>query len=158
MDVLFKLDSNPIVHRSLGNNPVQKRSESKKYIKDCIDKYEEYGICRLAVIEKKSKAFIGWSGLRFINDYSYNGKTNFYDVGYRLMPEYWNNGFATEAGRASIDFGFNTLNLDVIYGITEQSNIASARALLKIGLKYIENFKHKNDSILNWYSIKNPKL
>ena len=74
------------------------------------------------------------------------------------MPEYWNNGFATEAGKASIDFGFNTLNLDVIYGITEQSNIASARALLKIGLKYIENFKHKNDSILNWYSIKNPKL
>ena len=53
------------------------------------------------------------------------------------MPEYWNNGFATEAGRASIDFGFNTLNLDVIYGITEQSNIASAKALLKISFTII---------------------
>jgi len=142
----------------LGNKPIKDISESKKYIEDCLPKYISHGICRLAVIEKQSKAFIGWSGLRFIDNYKFNDMTNFYDVGYRLMPKYWGKGYATEAGKASVGFGFNSLNLKTIYGITEIDNIASHKALLKIGLNYIEDFKYKNEEILRWYSIKNPKL
>ncbi|WP_299114077.1 GNAT family N-acetyltransferase [uncultured Winogradskyella sp.] len=155
---LFQLDSNPIVHKYLGNKPVKDISESERYIEDCLPKYISHGICRLAVIEKQSEAFIGWSGLRFIDDYTFNSKTNFYDVGYRLMPEYWGKGYATEAGKASVDFGFKALNLKTIYGITELGNIASHKALLKIGLNYIEDFKYKNEEILRWYRIKNPRL
>lgn len=155
---LFQLDSNPIVHKYLGNKPIKDITESQKYIEDCQEKYRSYGICRLAVIEKESDAFIGWSGLRFIDDYTFNDKTNFYDVGYRLKPEFWGKGYATEAGKASVDFGFNTLNIEAIYGITELNNIASHKALLRIGLSYIEDFKHKNEETLRWYRIKNPKL
>lgn len=142
----------------MGNKPVKDIADSEKYIEDCLTKYISHGVCRLAVIEKKSEAFIGWSGLRFIDDYTFNGKTNFYDVGYRLMPKYWGKGYATEAGKASVDFGFNTLNLKNIYGITELGNIASHKALLNIGLSYVEDFKYKNEEILRWYSIKNPRL
>lgn len=155
---LFKLGSNPIVHKYLGNKPVKDISESIKYIEDCIAKYPKQGICRLAVIEKDSGNFVGWSGLRFIDDYTFNNYTNFYDVGYRLMPEYWNKGYATEAGKASIAYGFNTLKIETIYAITEIKNEASHKALLKVGLDYIENFKHTDGSILRWYSIKNSKL
>ncbi|MFD1062451.1 GNAT family N-acetyltransferase [Winogradskyella litorisediminis] len=154
-DALFQLDSNPIVHEYLGNNPVKDKAESIKYIENCISKYKTQGICRLATLEKRSGKFIGWSGLRFIDDYTFNNHTNFYDVGYRLLPEFWNKGYATEAGKASVNYGFNTLNLKTIYGITETGNIASHKALLKIGLNYIEDFKHTNDSTLRWYNIKN---
>lgn len=156
VDGLFRLDSDPIVHKYLGNKPAKTKAESAKYIQDCKLKYPKHGMCRLAVIEKQSGYFIGWSGLRFIDDYVFNNQTNFYDVGYRLIPEYWNKGYATESGKASVNYGFNTLKLDTIYGITEIGNEASHKALLKIGLDYIEDFNYPEDnSKLRWYSIKN---
>lgn len=156
VDSLFELDSNPIVHKYLGKNPVKNKAESLKYIQDCKLKYNNHGICRLATIEKKSNAFIGWSGLRFINDYNFNNHTNFYDVGYRLIPKYWNKGYATESGIASVKYGFETLKLDTIYGITEIENQQSHKALLKIGLTYIEDFYYeKQHQKLRWYSIEN---
>ncbi|WP_452602875.1 GNAT family N-acetyltransferase [Pontimicrobium sp. MEBiC06410] len=156
VDGLFELDSNPIVHRYLGNNPVKSKDESYKYIQDCKPKYKKHGICRLAVIEKASGNFIGWSGLRFIDDYTFNNHTNFYDVGYRLIPKYWGKGYATESGIASVNYGFNTLKLDTIYGITELGNEASHKALLKIGLDYLEDFYYPKEQLkLRWYSIKN---
>jgi len=156
VDGLFELDSNPIVHKYLGNNPVKNKDESYKYIQDCKLKYKAHGMCRLAVIEKKTGNFIGWSGLRFIDDYVFNKHTNFYDVGYRLIPKYWGKGYATESGIASVNYGFKTLNLDTIYGITEIGNEASHKALLKIGLDYIEDFNYEKEQLkLRWYSIKN---
>lgn len=156
VDGLFELDSNPIVHKYLGNKPIKVKAESAKYIQDCKLKYVTHGMCRLAVIEKQTGDFIGWSGLRFIDDYVFNNYTNFYDVGYRLIPKYWNKGYATESGKASINYGFNTLKLNAIYGITETENIASHKALLKIGLNYIEDFHYeKENSTLRWYAIKN---
>lgn len=156
VDGLFELDSNPIVHKYLGNKPVKSKDESCKYIQDCKPKYKKHGICRLAVIEKASGNFIGWSGLRFIDDYTFNNHTNFYDVGYRLIPKYWGKGYATESGIASVNYGFNTLKLDTIYGITELGNEASHKALLKIGLDYLEDFYYPKEQLkLRWYSIKN---
>lgn len=153
---LFELDSNPIVHKYLGNKPVKDKTESFKYIQDCKLKYPKHGMCRLAVIEKESNAFIGWSGLRFIDDYTFNGYTNFYDVGYRLIPNFWGKGYATESGIAAVKYGFETLKLNTIYGITELKNEASHKALLKIGLDYIEDFKYKKDNqTLRWYKIEN---
>lgn len=155
-DALFTLDSDALVHKYLGNKPVKKREESFKYIQDCKIKYTLHGMCRLAVIIKKTNTFIGWSGLRFIKDFEFNNHINFYDVGYRLMPQFWNKGFATESGKASVNYGFNTLNLDTIYGITEIGNNASHNALLKIGLTHIENFTYLEDkTILRWYKIEN---
>lgn len=151
---LFEMDSNPLVHKYLGNKPVKTKAESLKYIQDCLPKYKDHGICRLALIEKESGNFIGWSGLRFINDYTFNNNTNFFDVGYRLDPKYWNKGYATESGLASVKYGFEILKLDAIYGITEMGNEASHKALLKIDLNYIEDFLYEEEK-LRWYKIEN---
>lgn len=156
VDGLFELDSNPIVHEYLGNKPVKTKAECLTYIQDCKAKYISHGMCRLAVIEKESGDFIGWSGLRLIDDYNFNNHTNFYDIGYRLIPRYWNKGYATESGKTAVNYGFKTLKLDTIYGLTEIRNEASHKALLKIGLHYIEDFYYKEDNVqLRWYKLEN---
>jgi len=156
---MFKLDSNPEVHKYLGNKPVKTIEESQKIIGGIKQQYTERGIGRWAAIEKATGNFIGWSGLRLYNetDGVFNGVSNFYDVGYRLLPEYWGKGYATESGKAAIKYAFNVMELPVVYGLTEMGNQASHNVLLKIGLKYIEDFYHeKLDENLRWYKIEKP--
>lgn len=48
------------------------------------------------------------------------------EIGWRLIPEYWGSGYATEAALASLDFGFRQLGLDEIVSFTAQSNLRSS--------------------------------
>ncbi|WP_338357829.1 GNAT family N-acetyltransferase [Yeosuana marina] len=156
LEGMFELDSNPEVHKYLGNKPVKTKDESLKMIESVISQYQERGIGRWATIEKSSGEFIGWSGLRLNNEYNMNGFTEYYDVGYRLIPKYWGKGYATESGKAAIDYAFNVLKLSTLYATTEIGNQASHNALLKIGLNYIEDFYSEEWKLnLRWYKLKN---
>ena len=151
---MFELDSNPEVHKYLGNKPVKTKKESVKMIESVINQYKERGIGRWAAIEKSSGEFIGWSGLRLNNEYKMNGFTEYYDVGYRLIPRFWGKGYATESGKAAVDYGFDILKLPALYATTELNNEASHNALLKIGLKYIEDFYSEEWKLnMRWYKI-----
>ena len=99
---LYNLDSNPLVHKYLYNSPMKSYGEAKEYIQAQLNQYENYGVGRLAVLDKKNN-FIGWAGLKF-NNSMINNKTNFYDLGYRLNPNQWGRGIATEASKAILDY------------------------------------------------------
>ena len=117
---LYNLDSNPLVHKYLYNSPMKSYAEAKEYIQAQLNQYENYGVGRLAVLDKKNN-FIGWAGLKF-SDSMINNKTNFYDLGYRLKPNQWGKGIATEASKAILDYYKNLKN---ICGIASVENIAS---------------------------------
>jgi len=155
VDGMFELDSNPIVHQYLGKKPITTKQQAKNVVKFIRQQYEERGIGRFATIEKASGEFIGWSGLKLNvgKKEELNGKQNFYDIGYRFMPRYWNKGYATESSIAILDFGFKTLKLKKIVGAAEIENIASNKILLKIGLQFINEFDFENAKV-NWYELK----
>ena len=153
VDGMFELDSDPEVHKYLGNNPFKNRSQSEEIINTVIEQYQEFGIGRWAMVNKQTNEFMGWSGLK-LNTVTLNGHSNFFDIGYRIIRRFWGKGYATESSFASLDYGFNVLKLDTIYGITEKGNEASHRVLLKIGLNYIEDFyDDKTKLTLRWYNI-----
>ncbi len=158
IDGMFELDTNPEVHQYLGKQPITSKKEAQITIEQILSQYKMYGIGRWAAIEKTSGDFIGWSGLRMNTEKIMNGYYNFYDIGYRFIPRYWGKGYATESGKAAINYGFNQLNISTIYGISELGNKASKKALLNIGLTYIEDFMYEPENIkLSWYKIDNPK-
>ena len=159
LEGMFELDSNPEVHKYLGNKPVKTKDESLKIIKSVINQYQERGIGRWAAIEKSSGAFIGWSGLRLNTEFNMNGFTKYYDVGYRLIPKFWGKGYATESGKAAIEYAFKKLKLPELYATTEINNQASHHVLLKLGLTYMEDFYFEQEQLnLRWYHIKNGEL
>lgn len=159
LESMFELDSNPNVHKYLGNKPIKTKTEAQKILDSVLQQYTERGIGRFAVIEKASGDFIGWSGLRLNTEYNMNGFTKYYDVGYRLIERFWGKGYATESGKASVDYAFNTMKLPELYATTEISNQASHNALLKIGLQYKTDFFFEQEQMnLRWYTIKNPNL
>mgnify|MGYP001136655520 CR=1 FL=1 len=151
----FELDSNANVHQYLGNKPVKTIEESRAMIDNIIEQYKINGIGRLAIIDKNTKLFIGWSGLKF--EQNLRQEFDYYDIGYRLKEQYWGKGYATEAAFASLDYGFNTLNLKEICAAAHMDNIASNTILKKIGMKTSGTFKYEGLEH-NWYSMINPSL
>ena len=150
---MFELDSNPEVHKYLGNNPISNIDQSVATIDKVRNQYIENGIGRWSVIEKASGDFIGWSGLKFMTTVVKN-RTNFYDVGYRLIPRFWGKGYATESAEASIAYGFTKMNLEEIIGIVHIENVKSRRALEKCGLSFKEQFDFPLfNTTCDWLSI-----
>ena len=57
------------------------------------------------------------------------------ELGYWLGVSYWGQGYATEAARAMLQYGFETLGLHRIYASYVPHNVASGRVLQKIGMR-----------------------
>ena len=57
------------------------------------------------------------------------------ELGYWVGRPFWNRGLATEAGRAIIEFGFTTLDLNRIQAMHLTRNPASGRVLQKLGMQ-----------------------
>lgn len=153
---IFKLDSNKEVHKYLGGKPIKTMEEAEKIISFFHLQYKERGIGRFATLEKSSGRFIGWAGLKLNEGEKemLNGYTNFIDIGYRFIPEFCGKGYATEAAKASLEFGFRALNYTTIFGAAYIENKASNKVLKKIRLNFINQFDFK-DVKCNWYELKN---
>jgi RimJ/RimL family protein N-acetyltransferase len=151
IEPFFEMDSDPAVHKYLGNNPISTLEQALETINNIRRQYVELGIGRWAMIEKSSGNFIGWSGLKLVTE-AWNGHINFHDVGYRLIPKYWGKGYATESCKAALEFGFNTMNLSEIIGTANQENKASRTVLEKCGLTFVEQFMWK-DIQCDWLKI-----
>lgn len=87
-EALFAMDSDPEVHKFLGNKPVTDMEDCRKTIEQLRKQYVENGIGRWAVIEKSSGQFVGWSGIKYFKD-SVNNHDRFYEVGYRFNRASW---------------------------------------------------------------------
>ncbi len=148
---MYQLDSNPEVHRYLGNNTITSVIEAEKVIDYIQEQYKKYGLGRWAVIHKSTNNFLGWCGLKF-NPTTLNDVTDYYDLGYRFRMEFWGNGFAFESAQACVTYGFEKLKLPAIYAAAHQGNIASNQILKKIGFQKIGDFLYINDPQF-WYKI-----
>lgn len=150
---MFLLDSNPNVHKYLGNHPIKSIEESIGYIESLQNQYKKNGIGRFAVILKESGDFIGWSGIKYITEEE-NNHINFYEIGYRLREEFWGKGFAYESAKAWFDYAFNELKVDNLYASAHIDNIGSRKILEKIGLKLKNEFIWNNEVPCVWYASK----
>jgi RimJ/RimL family protein N-acetyltransferase len=58
------------------------------------------------------------------------------EIGWRLHPDFWGSGYATEAALASLEYGFGELGLDDIVSIFEPDNAASGRVMERLGMAF----------------------
>lgn len=65
---LFELDSDPEVHKYLGNKPVKDKKQIAEIINFIRQQYIDNGIGRWAIIDKETNHFMGWTGLKFVTE------------------------------------------------------------------------------------------
>ena len=87
---------------------------------------------QLAVILKTDGRLIGNCGIRMAAEAS--ARPHEGEIGYELSPDEWGRGYATEAAREIVRFGFETLGLHRIGAWCVADNTASARVLEKLGM------------------------
>jgi [ribosomal protein S5]-alanine N-acetyltransferase len=106
--------------------------ESKGFIEMAI---QEFGRVprvhlHLAIVLRASNELIGACGLTSISARNLDG-----DLGYCLKKDKWNSGYATEAAKALMLYGFGTMNLHRIHATCRPANLASANVLIKLGMQ-----------------------
>ncbi len=91
---------------------------------------------QLAIVLKEPGQLIGDCGLRLRAQVPYgeDGPLEA-DIGYELDPAYWRHGYATEAVRALVDYGFSELGLHRIWTFAVADNEPSWRLMERIGMR-----------------------
>ncbi len=139
----FALNSHPDVMRLTGEPLLRSLDEARQAIKHYPD-FETYGFGRWGCVLKHSQTAIGFCGLKYLPE------LHEVDVGFRFLPEYWGQGFATEACTASIAFGFEILKLNRIVGLVLAENTASIRVLEKSGMRLDGNISYEGQTALRY--------
>lgn len=83
---------------------------------------------------------IGFIGLAYQD---YNTKfTPATDIGWRLKPSAWGQGYATEGAKKCLEFAFKNLQLEKVISVFTEKNTKSENIMKKIGMKKIGAFNH----------------
>jgi [ribosomal protein S5]-alanine N-acetyltransferase len=113
-------------------------NETKKNLKNRIDKYQEPSTYYWAIIMKAINKPIGNIALIYSNEYDMSA-----DVAYCIGRSFWGQGIATEALKRVLEFGLIEVNFNRIEAYHSVNNVASGRAMQKAGMKYEGRMRQK---------------
>lgn len=147
----YEMNLDAEVSKYTGDGGVVSKDEMHRRItEDVMGDYAKYGYGRLAVEIKGGPSFIGFCGLKYLDDLKE------VDLGYRLMKAYWGKGLATEASQACVRYGFDTLKLKRMIALVLSENVASVRVLEKLGFQY-EKQVEEDGLVADQYELVNFK-
>jgi ribosomal-protein-alanine N-acetyltransferase len=111
------------------------------FLRHCREIDEEGLGVRLAVLLREGLTLCGGIGLVAAPQHQHA------ELGYWLGVPYWGKGYATEAARAVVEYGFKELKLHRIFASHVPNNPVSGRVLQKIGMRHEGRFR---DHISKW--------
>lgn len=143
IDKVFEGLSHPLVIRHYGVN--YKTLEETRAQMEWYAENEEQQTGRFwAVCKVESGDFMGIGGL-----YLWSKVHEKAEAGFWLLPEYWGQGYMTEAMNAIVEYGFTEMGLHRIEGFVESENLLCKNAMYKL------DFIH--EGTMNDCEIKNGK-
>jgi ribosomal-protein-alanine N-acetyltransferase len=137
--LLFQLNSDPEVVRYTGDASFTTMLEAQNIIRErMIFQFKKYKMTRFMTFLKDG-TFIGWCGLKYFPE------NNEVDLGYRFLKNYWGEGYATEASKVCLKYGFETLALPRIIAKAMPDNIGSIKVMQKLGMTFKGYVKDPTD-------------
>lgn len=129
------MDMDPKVMAFYTNRPHGTREHALK----SFDRYQDYmaKFPKLGGFVAHSRETGEFVGLGVLIHLELNPAETRYEVGYRLPQKSWGQGYATEICERLIEYGFQDLGFQEIYGTTNPAHIVSQKVLLKCGLENI---------------------
>lgn len=130
LEFIYKMSKHPKVYEyEEDKEPTHKEIYNKFYGRISKMEHERDEYYSLLIIIQDTKETIG--EIHFHLD---NKKTRCWELGYSLHPEYWGNGYATEAVKLAIQFMFENANAHKIIGCCNGKNLKSAKCMERSGM------------------------
>ncbi len=137
------LNADPVVMEYFPR--IRTRQESDAVLEILKDHIDEYGFGFWALELRDSGENIGFTGLQHVNF-----KAAFcpaLEIGWRLAQHHWGKGYASEAARASLDYGFDVLDQDRIVSFAVEANTRSRRVMERIGMVHQPEFDFNHPKV-----------
>jgi RimJ/RimL family protein N-acetyltransferase len=133
------LNADPEVMRHFPSTMSREQSDGMVDWASALIEERGWGLWAVEVVG--GARFIGFVGL---NEPRFMPGT--IEVGWRLAQEHWGHGYATEAAREAVRFGFEELGLDEIVAFTVPANTRSRRVMERLGMTRdpADDFDHPN--------------
>lgn len=132
IDPLHQMLSDPEVLRYMPVTDPPNRQWIERFVTHRIEHWTQHQFGWWAVEPLVLGELIGWSGLTHLPE------TGEDEVGYLLGKAHWGQGYATEAARACVQFGFEQVGLKQIIALTHPQNTASQNVVKKLGLSFVD--------------------
>ena len=107
------------------------REQSDRMVVHFSTMLETNGMTFYALEERDTGDFIGAAGLFPVTKLPFAPAV---EIGWRLRPQSWGRGYASEAARGALAQGFGPLALDEIVAYTAALNLRSQRVMERIGM------------------------
>ena len=129
-EAVADLNARPEVGAWLGG--VRSRAESDAFVDRVMAHETEHGFGFWVVDRKADARLIGMTGVWWVPpEMNMPGAA---EIGWRFLPEAWGQGYATEAAKAALAYGFQVLKLREIIAFTARTNLASQAVMRRIGM------------------------
>jgi RimJ/RimL family protein N-acetyltransferase len=130
-EFILTLLNEPSFLRYIGDKKVRNLDDARQYIlTGPVASYERHGFGLCLVELRESHTPIGMCGLLKREELPDP------DIGFALLPDFWNKGFALEASTAVLNDARERLKLQRILAITSVDNDASINLLQRLGFTF----------------------
>jgi RimJ/RimL family protein N-acetyltransferase len=138
---ILELLNEPSWLRHIGDKGVRTIEDARAYILNGpVAMYARHGFGLYVAERKDGDIPVGLCGL------IKRDALDDVDIGFALLPEHWNHGYAYEAAAATMAFGRDVLGLTRIVAIVSPDNAASTKLLGKLGLRFERKIRLGDDA------------
>lgn len=131
---LIDLQQDYSVMRYITGKPMETEMIVEELKRD-MEQYESDNpwITVMGIVEKSTRAFLGTVALYFSEE-------KHWEIGYRILPRYWGQGYATEAVLGLLDYVKTKGKPNVVYGAAVRENTASIKVMEHVGMQFTREY------------------
>ncbi|EYD74729.1 GCN5-related protein N-acetyltransferase [Rubellimicrobium mesophilum DSM 19309] len=126
---LLALNSDPVVMRFF--KALASEEDIRVWIQEVQARWVRLGYAWWSFIDRETEMLVGAGCIQNLE----KDETKPLEVGWRLRPEHWGKGLATEAGRAMLGFAFDELEAEEVFAVANPDNVASLRVMERLGMR-----------------------
>jgi ribosomal-protein-alanine N-acetyltransferase len=142
--------AHPAVVKTLSPTGLLSLEQTADLLQRRLQHWQQHGFGVWALIHQAEQQLIGHCGLHYFHPAPDQAAE--VELTYAISPDYWGQGFATEAATAVLHWGFETLKLPKIAAVSAPANFASQRVMQKLGMSYEKTIQYNGTAVV-YYAV-----